>query len=155
MKKIINNKLKGPKKIFGYHMIMDCYGCDPKTIDSIEVCYNYLDEITEIMKVHKQSPPFVVYTDPIKYPDKAGISGWIPIVESGVSIHTLTPTDFVSIDVYSCKKYNIDDIRNFTKKTFKPKEIEEKFFLRGEKYIHPTKIEAIRKMKNIVKNFKI
>lgn len=145
-------KLKEPRKIFGYHMIMDCYGCNRKAIDSVEVCYNYLDKITEIMKVHKQSPPFVVYTDPIKYPDKAGISGWIPIVESGISIHTLTPTSFISIDIYSCKKYSVDKVREFTKEIFQPKEIEEKHFLRGEKYIHPTKKESIKKLKNIRKN---
>lgn len=126
-------------------MIMDCYGCDRKNIDSIDVCYNYLNKMTEIMKVHKQSEPFVVYTDPIKYPEKAGISGWVPIIESGISIHTLTPTKFVSIDVYSCKKYDVKKVKYFTRKTFKPKEIEEKHFLRGEKYTHLTKAEAIRK----------
>lgn len=133
---------KGPRKIFGYHMIMDCYGCDIKAIDSMEVCYNYLNRMTEIMKVHKQSEPFVVYTDSVKYPDKAGVSGWVPIVESGVSIHTLTPTGFISIDVYSCKKYSVDKVREFTQKVFKPMEIEEKHFLRGEKYIHPTKEDS-------------
>ena len=131
------SKIKGPRKIFGYHMTLDCYGCNHKAVDSVEVCYNYLDKMTEVMRVHKQSPPFVVYTDPIKYPDKAGISGWVPIVESGISIHTLTPTNFISVDIYSCKRYNIDKVREFTKKIFKPKEIEEKHFLRGEKYIHP------------------
>ena len=134
-------------------MVMDCYDCNSKAVGSVEICYYYLDGITEIMKVHKQSPPFVVYTDPIKYPDKAGISGWIPIVESGISIHTLTPTNFVSIDVYSCKKYNVEKVRNFTKKFFKPKEIEEKFFLRGEKYVHPTKSESIKKINSIRKKF--
>ena len=98
---------KGPRKIFGYHMFMDCYGCDRKIIGSIEVCYKYLNEMAKIMKVHKQSEPYVVYTDPVKYPDKAGISAWLPIVESGISIHTLTPTGFISVDVFSCKKYNI------------------------------------------------
>ncbi|MDP3769334.1 MAG: S-adenosylmethionine decarboxylase [bacterium] len=142
-------KMKGPRKIFGYHMILDCYGCDPKAVDSVEICYYYLDKITEVLKVHKQSPPFVVYTDPLKYPEKAGISGWVPIVESGVSIHTLTPTDFVSIDVYSCKKYNVEKVRDFTRKVFQPKEIEEKFFLRGEKYIHPTKAEARKKIEEV------
>ena len=129
-------------------MIMDCYGCDKKTIDSIGVCYNYLDKMTGIMKVHKQSPPFVVYTDLIKYPDKAGISGWVPIVESGISIHTITPTGFVSVDIYSCKKYDIKKVRNFTRKIFKPKEIEEKHFLRGEKYIHPPKNKVRKSMKD-------
>ena len=142
------NKIKGPRKIFGYHMIMDCYECDRNALDSVEVCYKYLDKITEVMKVHQQSPPFVVYTDPVKYPDKAGISGWIPIVESGVSIHTLTPAAFASIDVYSCKKYNVEKVREFTRNIFKPAEIEEKHFLRGEKYIHPTKEESLKIMQN-------
>lgn len=146
-KKKSKGRIKGSRRIFGYHMTMDCYGCDRKAIDSMEVCYNYLDRMTEIMKVHKQSPPFVVYTDPIKYPEKAGISGWVPIVESGISIHTLTPTGFISIDVYSCKKYNVEKVRDFTKKMFKPKEIEEQHFLRGEKYIHLTKAKARKKMR--------
>ncbi|MEI7719726.1 MAG: S-adenosylmethionine decarboxylase [bacterium] len=131
-------------------MILDCYGCDPKIIDSIEVCYDYLNRMTEIMKVHKQSEPFVVRTDGAKYPDKAGVSAWVPIVESGISIHTLTPAGFISIDVYSCKKYDKDAVREFTRKTFKAKEIEEKFFLRGEKYVHPTKseVQVMRKSKS-------
>ena len=114
----------------------------------MEICYKYLDDMTTLLKVHKQSQPFVVYTDPIKYPDKAGISGWVPLVESGISIHTLTPTDFVSIDVYSCKKYSVEAVRDFTKSVFKPQEIEEKYFLRGEKYVHPPKGKA-RKKNNV------
>ena len=141
-------KLKGPRKVFGYHMIMDCYGCNRKAVDSVEVCYKYLNEITEVMKVHQQSPPFVIYTDPIKYPDKAGISGWVPVVESGVSIHTITPAAFISIDVYSCQKYSPEKVRAFTKKMFQPKEIEEKHFLRGEKYLHIPKSEAREIMKD-------
>ncbi len=137
--KSVKNKIKGPTNVFGYHLVMDCYGCNKKAIDSMKVCYDYLDQMTVIMKVHKQTQPFVVYTDPVKYPDKAGISGWVPIVESGISIHTLTPTNFISIDVYSCKKYSIEKVKAFTQAVFKPKEIEEKFFLRGEKYVHRKK----------------
>ena len=111
-------------------------------------CYNYLNEMVVLLKVHKQSEPFVVNTDGVKYPDKAGISAWVPLVESGVSIHTLTPTDFVSIDVYSCKKYDREKVKSFTKKFFKAKDIEEKFFLRGEKYIHPEKTKTKSKVTN-------
>ncbi|MDP2735344.1 MAG: S-adenosylmethionine decarboxylase [bacterium] len=118
-------------------MVLDCYGCDKKTIDSVEVCYNYLNELVDLIGTHRQSPPFVVYTDPVKYPDKAGVSGWIPIVESGLSIHTVTPASFISIDIYSCRKYSKEVVRNFTKKVFKPKRIEEQFFLRGEHYVPP------------------
>jgi len=37
-------------------------------------------------------------------------------------------------------------VKEFTRKVFKPKEIEEKFFLRGEKYVHMDKEEARNKM---------
>ena len=123
--------------VFGYHLALDLYDCDPEAVGSLEVCYQYLDTLPEVIHINKQSPPYVVYTDAKRYPDKAGLSGWIPIVESGVSIHTLTPTNFISIDVYSCKEFNIEEIRGFTTKTFSPKRVEEKFFLRGEHYIHP------------------
>lgn len=125
------------KKIFGYHLILDLYNCDPKTVADLGLCYYYLDTLPGIMGTHKQSTPFIVVTDEKKYPDKAGLSGWIPIVESGVSIHTIVPTSFISIDVYSCKRFNQKEIKRFTEKIFKPKKIEEKFFLRGESYIHP------------------
>ena len=130
---------KGPMKVFGYHLIMDCYGCNHHATSSLDVCYKYLDDMTALLKVHKQTEPLVFQTDAVKFPDKAGISGWVPVVESGISIHTLTPSDFVSIDVYSCKKYTIEKVREFTRSVFKPMEIEEKFILRGEKYIHPEK----------------
>lgn len=125
------------RKVFGYHLALDLYDCDPKAVGSLEVCYRYLDTLPEIIKVDKQAPPYVVYTDAQRYPDKAGLSGWIPIVESGVSIHTLTPTNFVSVDVYSCKEFNVEEIKLFTVKTFSPRTVEEKFLLRGEHYIHP------------------
>lgn len=122
------------RKNFGWHLILDLYNCDPKAVGSLEVCYNYLNTMPDLMKVHKQSSPFIVVTDGKKYPDKAGLSGWIPIVESGVSIHTLTPTNFISIDIYSCEKFNPKKLKEFTIKVFKPKGVEEKFFLRGENY---------------------
>ena len=87
-------------QIFGYQLVLDCYGCSKERIDSIEICYYYLDQLVDLIGVHRQSPPFVVYTDPIKYPDKAGISGWLPIVESGFTIHTITPAKFSSIYIF-------------------------------------------------------
>ena len=122
------------RKNFGWHLILDLYGCDPDKVEDLGVCYNYLNTMPDLMKVHKQSPPFVVVTDGKKYPDKAGLSGWVPIVESGISIHTLTPTNFISIDIYSCEKFNNEKLIKFTKKIFKPKKIEKKFILRGESY---------------------
>jgi len=121
-------------KAFGYHYMLDLYGCDKDVIDSVEKNYEYLDNLPESLGMEKQSPPFVIYTDAKKWPDKAGISAWVPIVESGISIHTVTPTNFASIDIYSCKEFDKEKVKKITCDMFKPQQVEEKFVLRGEKY---------------------
>jgi len=134
MPKILSKK---ENSSLGYYLILDLYGCDHATTESLEICYTYLDNLAEMLGIVKLSPPFIVRTDGEKYPDKAGLSGWIPFVNednwkySGSSIHTLVPTDFISIDVYSCKKFDKEKIKKFTEKIFKPLKTEEKFFTRG------------------------
>lgn len=133
-------KNKKRKKNYGHYFMIDIYGCCPDSLEDIKRCYSYLDKIPGLIGAKKISPPFVIYTDGEKYPDKAGLSGWIPIIDpnskkySGVSIHTLAPTKFISIDIYSCKKINRKKIIEFTQKVFKPKKIEEQYYIRGLDY---------------------
>jgi S-adenosylmethionine decarboxylase len=82
----------------------------------------------------KQSPPFIFKSDEHKYPDKAGLSGWVPLIESGIQIHTLTPKNFISIDVYSCKKFSTEHISDFAQDYFGCKEVEMNYIDRGVKY---------------------
>lgn len=125
--------MKGKEEAFGYHLMLDCYQCDNSRLGSIDYCYQFLDELTQEIEMEKQALP-VVFRTPEKFEGKAGLSGWVPIVESGISIHTLTETNFVSIDVYSCKEFSNDTVVNFTKNFFEPREIEENFLKRGTKY---------------------
>lgn len=66
----------------------------------------------------KQSPPFVFMSDANLYPDKAGIFGWIPLIESGIQIHTLAPKHFISIDVYSYRAFEAKDLLAFANSYF-------------------------------------
>ena len=136
----MKEKNQKEENFFGYYLMLDLYDCDVKTVGSLEKCYYYLDNLNKVMKVKKLSQPFLIHTDDKKYPDKAGLSGWIPFfcsknkTFSGASIHTLTPTNFISIDIYSCKDFDKEKIKKFTQQIFKPKNIEEKNIQRGEKY---------------------
>jgi len=119
---------------FGYLMTLDLYGCKSGVCDDLHLCYQFLDELVKKLKVTKQSPPFIFRSDGNKYPDKAGLSGWIPLIESGIQIHTLTPKNFISIDVYSCRKFETKNIKEFAQKYFGCKEIEMNYIERGLKY---------------------
>ena len=118
---------------FGFHLMLDCYRCAPDHLDSIDACYTFLDQLVDEIGAEKQTQPYVFRT-PERFKGKEGLSGWVPIVESGISIHTLTVSRFVSLDVYSCREFDNDRIRAFTKSFFNPCEIEDNFVLRGTKY---------------------
>jgi S-adenosylmethionine decarboxylase len=118
---------------FGFHLMLDCYECNPKHLDDINSCYGFLDELVSEIGAEKQTQPYVFRT-PEKFKGKEGLSGWVPIVESGISIHTLTESLFVSLDIYSCREFDNDRVVAFTEQFFEPKQIEVKYLLRGTHY---------------------
>lgn len=118
---------------FGYHLMLDLYGCDAKNIDSLDYCYKFLDELPGKINMDKQSPPYI-FRSPEKYSGKAGLSGWVPIIQSGISIHTLTDTGFISIDVYSCRKFEKEKVIEEVSKYFAHKKAEVQYVERGKDY---------------------
>jgi len=119
---------------FGYQLVLDLYGCKDGVCDDLAVCYQFLDEIVDFIKMKKQAPPDIFKTDDKLWPDKAGLSGWVPLVESSIVIHTLSVKNFISIDVYSCKKFDNEKVKGFVTRFFNPQRIEEHFIHRGRNY---------------------
>ena len=125
---------KQDARVFGYELLLDCYNCKSGTSDDLEHCYSYLDKMVPFIGMHEQEPPSIFRTPRREFPDKAGRSGWVPLADSSIVIHTITKHNFVSIDVYSCKEFDPKKVVQFTKKYFAPKRIEKQFVLRGRHY---------------------
>ena len=119
---------------FGFQLLLDLYDCKKGACDDLTLCYEFLEQIVGVLKVEPQSPPFIFRTDGKRFPDKAGLSGWIPLVESGIQLHTLTPKDFISIDIYSCRQFDIEPVKAFVRSYFAPKRMDEQFLERGLDY---------------------
>jgi len=119
---------------FGHLLTLDLYGCREGACDDLSLCYKFLEDLVIKLNMSKQSPPFIFKSDETKYPEKAGLSGWVPIIESGIQIHTLTPKNFISIDVYSCGYFSSENIIEFVKDYFGCKEVEMHYIERGVKY---------------------
>jgi S-adenosylmethionine decarboxylase len=122
------------KTPFGYLLTLDLYGCQEGTCDDLNLCYRFLEDLVILLNMTKQSPPFIFRSDETTYPEKAGLSGWVPLIESGIQIHTLSPKNFISIDVYSCQNFSIGHIENFAKNYFNCQEVEINYIERGLKY---------------------
>ena len=133
--------------VFGYQLLLDFYNCKKGVCDDMELCYDFLDKIVEYIGMNKMGAPQILRGDAKKYPEKGpGVSGWVPLIESSVVIHTLSKMDFVSIDVYSCKYFEAQKALEFAQKYFEPKLVEYQTAGRGVDYysIH-TKHHSMKK----------
>jgi S-adenosylmethionine/arginine decarboxylase-like enzyme len=128
---------EGPRaegKTFGTLLALDLYDCPAEPLASIETGYRFLEGLADHLGMATQSPPFIFLSDAKKYPDKAGLSGWVPLIESGITLHTLLPTNFATIDVYSCKPVPAAETIAFACSFFSPKKIEATYLHRGREY---------------------
>lgn len=126
----------GQDKIFGYLLAMDLYGVEPGRCEDLQLGYDLLDKLPGHLGMHKQSLPHIYFT-PSEWVEKAGLSGWVGLVESGIQLHTLSEKGFVSIDLYTCSYIDrtiIPGILEFVAKYYPYKDIETNFIERGLKY---------------------
>ncbi|MBI2146400.1 S-adenosylmethionine decarboxylase [Candidatus Woesearchaeota archaeon] len=120
--------------IFGHELLLDCYGCKKGACGDLDHCYSFLDKLVDAINMRKQAPPQIFRTDHKLYPDKAGLSGWVPLVESSIVIHTLSKHNFISIDIYTCGKLDPKRAVALVKKYFGPQKIEKQYLKRGRHY---------------------
>lgn len=119
---------------FGYQLLLDLYGCKLGVCDDLTLCYQFLDDAVQALGMEKQAPPNIFRSDEVRFPDKAGLSGWVPLIESSIVIHTLTPKNFISIDVYCCRSFDIPKAKKICHDFFSPQRIDAQFIERGMDY---------------------
>ena len=96
------------------HLIIDGYGRNPALLDSEDFIYRFLDEYPTAINMTKISQPQVV-----RYAEGPsqdwGLSGFVFIAESHISIHTFVERGLVNVDIFSCKDFDaglaIEDIK--------------------------------------------
>ncbi len=119
---------------FGYELLLDLYGCKPGVCDNLALCYTFLDDIVGFLGMEKQAPPCIFKSDGVRFPDKAGLSGWVPLIESSIVIHTLSLKDFITVDIYCCRSFDQKKAEEFCRRFFSPQKIEAQFVERGIHY---------------------
>jgi S-adenosylmethionine decarboxylase len=121
---------------FGVHLTMDGYKGDPEKLNNFELVYRLLDELPDKMAMRKLIPPYVVIVPPSTEKDQGGISGFVMIYESHISIHTFPEKGFVSIDIYTCKNdMDAEFVENYFQAAFGLKDLEVNKIIRGTKFL--------------------
>lgn len=120
-------------KPFGYLLTLDLYGCAAGASDDLNLCYRFLETLVTKLGMTAQCPPYI-FRSPLQFPDKAGLSGWVGLIESGIQIHTLTARNFISIDIYCCHEFDSEHVVSVASDFFGPKAVEMNQLARGLKY---------------------
>lgn len=118
---------------FGVSYHLDCYDVAGGCLNGLTYVYGFLERLVEAIGMTPISPPIVMLAPP-EYPDKAGVSGWAPLIESGISIHCVEPARFITLDVYSCKMFDETTVYDMARLWWKFGRHESHFLLRGERY---------------------
>jgi S-adenosylmethionine/arginine decarboxylase-like enzyme len=119
---------------FGRSLHANFSGVRRELCDDLAFCYGLLDELTARLRMHKQAPPFLFRSPEDEFPDKAGLSGWVPLIESGISIHTLTVKGFVTIDIYTCGRLEVEAALDFLCARLGTRRYEHRYLVRGVAY---------------------
>lgn len=97
--------MKKPAFGFGLHLTLDGYGCSHERLADLDLIYEFLEHCPELIQMTKIMPPYV-FKYHAKVPEDWGLSGFVLIAESHISIHTFPERGYLSLDIFSCKDFD-------------------------------------------------
>ena len=115
---------------FGQHLTIDASKCDIKKLMDYSLVYDILNKLPEKLGMTKMMLPHVV-----KWLDAGatidGISGFVMIAESHISIHTFPEKKYAFIDIFSCKQFDAEGAVQLLINAFMAKKHTTKTIIRG------------------------
>ncbi len=114
---------------------MDLYGCDAHALSSKELIYVMLDELPGLLKMRKITKPQILPYGGTKGTfDRGGISAFVIIATSHISIHTFVRQRYASIDIFSCKEFDAGRAAAYVSSKFGAKRMESNLLSRGREF---------------------
>jgi S-adenosylmethionine decarboxylase len=107
---------------WGYHLLLDCGGCDLSAITNKENIKNFVIELAAAINMTTVGEPWIERTA-IGIPDKEGYSLYQLIVTSNISAHFVDMSRQIYLDVFSCREYDQSIVIDTVNKYFSPSKI--------------------------------
>jgi len=126
---------------FGPHLVFDGFGCPRERLEDLTGLYHLLDGLPDRIRMTKIMPPYV-FRHGLPDDPAGGLSGFVLIAESHISLHTFPGRGYVNADVFSCETFDVQDALAAFRDTFGPSRVEWKLLDRGREF--PKHIAASR-----------
>ena len=112
------------KTSLGTHITWDVYNCNAESLSFIPKVKEVLNTIVEELQLSKVNESFKQF-EPI------GVTGFILLEESHVSIHSWPEHQFAAVDIFSCKPFD-EKIQKLLMSSFSSDKVIIKQIERGE-----------------------
>lgn len=115
--------------IFGYELVMDLYDCDKTVISSKKKLQEYVDELCKLIKMVKYGKTLLPY-----FGEKCAFTKGHSLVQlietSSITGHFSELWNTAYINIFSCKEYDQQLAKQFTRQFFSAKRMKSKFLTR-------------------------
>ena len=125
------------------HLMLELYGCDRELLSNESLVRRALDEFPGRVDMEKVSPVHL-YEIETSNPLDAGLSGFVVIAQSHISLHAWPEYGEVDIDICSCKEFSQEDAITFAKHIFQTDDVEAHFVVRGNRSLRPETPDPVR-----------
>jgi S-adenosylmethionine decarboxylase len=96
---------------------MDGYGGGQEQLANLDTIYEFLERCPDLIHMTKIMPPYV-FKYHGKVPEDWGVSGFVLIAESHISIHTFPDRAYLSLDIFSCKDFDYQQAITYVTEIF-------------------------------------
>ena len=133
------------------HLIIDGHGCDYQQLADPERVRRFLDTYPDAIHMTKVSEP-AVHTYRGTKPEDWGVSGFVIIAESHISVHTFPDRRHVNIDVFSCREFDAAQALAEIRQVFTMTEVRSWRLDRGLEHLDPaTASQAVEQERESVR----
>jgi S-adenosylmethionine decarboxylase len=127
--------LVGRTSTFGWHLMVDGYLGDPARLGDAQVVRGWLDRMPGALGMDKLIEPCLIEVGARNNKDPGGVTGFVLVAQSHLSLHTFPRRRFVSADIFTCQdELDHERIRRSLMTTFGLGEVEINLIPRGTCY---------------------
>jgi S-adenosylmethionine decarboxylase len=119
------------------HLMLEVYNCNRTLLEDRALLQRVLDEYPGRVNMEKVSPVHL-YDIETPNPLDAGMSGFVIIAQSHVSLHAWPEYNEVDIDICSCQEFSQEDAIAFAKEMFQSDDVEVHYVVRANRSTRPS-----------------
>lgn len=101
---------------WGHHLILDCGGCDRDKITDRNLIDRWIRDLVKRIDMVAHGEPVIEFNG--AYPNHCGYSVVQIITTSSITAHFIDNLNQVYLDVFSCKDFDVNIIRDCMKEYF-------------------------------------